>query len=1138
MAELTFKSAGVSTREIDLSGPTPLVPQGVPAGVIGTAVAGPAFVPITFANFSEFNSIFGGADGEKFGPIAVSEWLKNAQSCTYIRVLGAGNGKQRNSDGTVTNAGFFVGDKIIQDNGNIGNNTFANITANGSPAGRTYFLGTFMSESLGSTIFSDAGIQEDIVETKSVAAINCIQHMTGAIVIEDTVGLRKTYHFGSGTLNEARPAIGTLPAGIMINTVAGSPNAATIATRFVNALKNTGGAAAGHGSFTGGTNASLAHFTQSVGGHGGNTPIIFSDTGVVGSATAKVTSILNDRTFASGSTTGGAVPILRGIVMAPSGVILHLSGNYMSAPSAPVISQDAALANDTVGRKGAVTGSVDVTNQEFVMMLNGLKGNATKSTVITASFDMTAPNYFANVLNTDPLSIEEKGHFLYGHYDIYPTLANVTGSGALSKKHLVGNKHEIAFLLTSSHGRAAAASANKVDYEDFRDRFSAAKTPFIISQDPHQDLFRFEAINDGAGESERIKISIENIVRSTSDSNLYGKFDVIIRRFSDTDEEKEVLESFRGLSLDPASTRYIGRAIGDQKIFYNFDNSTESQKIVVDGTHPVVSKFVRVILSDALIKNDVDDSALPLGYRGPNHLNTSGSLVASVNSSVYASNDILSRLTEPPYPVRESIAVGTGIQKRTDARLFWGMQTTRKVSASTPNKAGLPDESLKTFNKYFPTHRTDSIPFSEGNNSGAEMVNGTVRDSDKFNNNLFSMERVLVRTGSGGTNGANLDADPEMWHSASYIRTGRMNSVATDANKTRAFRVSDLDIAANRKYVKFTVPFQGGNDGTNIFNDDQLKLTNNAANREMTFPDSLGGTAGPTVASYRKAVDIMGSKADTEIKLLTIPGMREPGVTDFAISAVESRFDAMLIMDIEERDQFNTVITSSLQRPHVLNTVNDFKNRVLDTSFAAAYFPDVTVKDPGTGGLVQVPPSVAVLGAYSLNDKIGHPWFAPAGFTRGSLSAVETTAVKLNRTNLDDLYDSDINPITAFPGTGITVWGQKTLLRDASALDRVNVRRLLINVRRSVRNIANTLLFEPNRAETLEKFSSLVNPILQRVQEQSGVDRFKVVIDTTTTTQADVENNTIRGKIFLQPTRAVEFVALDFVVTNAGSELL
>jgi len=330
---------------------------------------------------------------------------------------------------------------------------------------------------------------------------------------------------------------------------------------------------------------------------------------------------------------------------------------------------------------------------------------------------------------------------------------------------------------------------------------------------------------------------------------------------------------------------------------------------------------------------------------------------------------------------------------------------------------------------------------------------------------------------------------------------------------------------------------QGGFDGTNIFNKDKATLSNNAVRREM-IDTAQGETAGPTVAAYRKAVDVMGSKSDAEIKLLAIPGIRHTSVTDYAISAVESRFDSLYIMDIEVRDTVNTVITSSVQKPHVLNTVNDFKNRALDSSFAAAYFPDLTTVDPTTGGFVQVPPSVAVLGAYGLNDVVGHPWTAPAGFTRGALSSIEMSSVTLNRDNLDDLYDADINPITAFPGTGITVWGQKTLLQGASALDRVNVRRLLIDVRRKVRNIANTLLFEPNRVETLEKFSSLVNPILQRIQSQSGVDRYKVIIDTTTTTQADVENNTIRGKIFLQPTRTVEFVALDFVVTNAGSELL
>ena len=174
MAELTFKSAGVSTREIDLSGPTPTGPQGVPAGIIGTAVAGTAFVPITFATFSEFNSIFGGADGEKFGPIAVNEWLKSARSCTYLRVLGAGDGKQRSTSGVVTNAGFVVGDKAVQANGLVGDNASANLaTPANVPAGRTYFLGAFHSESNGSTIFSEAGIQSPgpDVQAKIVDAI-------------------------------------------------------------------------------------------------------------------------------------------------------------------------------------------------------------------------------------------------------------------------------------------------------------------------------------------------------------------------------------------------------------------------------------------------------------------------------------------------------------------------------------------------------------------------------------------------------------------------------------------------------------------------------------------------------------------------------------------------------------------------------------------------------------------------------------------------------------------------------------------------------------------------------------------------------------------------------------------------------
>ena len=152
------------------------------------------------------------------------------------------------------------------------------------------------------------------------------------------------------------------------------------------------------------------------------------------------------------------------------------------------------------------------------------------------------------------------------------------------------------------------------------------------------------------------------------------------------------------------------------------------------------------------------------------------------------------------------------------------------------------------------------------------------------------------------------------------------------------------------------------------------------------------------------------------------------------------------------------------------------------------------------------------------------------------MNTVVDIETKFNQSNLDDLYDSGINPLVSpIAGSGVTVWGQKTLQASESALNRVNVRRLLIEIRRQVREIAQTIYFEPYRAATLERFTSAVTPRLTRIQSLAGLDRFKVIIDSSTTTQADIENNTIRGKIFVQPTKSIEFVSLDFVVSNSAS---
>ena len=248
MAELTFRSPGVGTREIDLSGPTAISPQGTPAGVVGTAQQGPAFVPQTFATWQDFVAIFGSTDGEKLGPLAMYEWMKNSRAGTYLRVLGVGTGAKRlaaagsDSDsnslqaGAVKNAGFTVGQRQVRGNGYLGNNDYAWSTA--ETLGRTYMLGAFMSESNGSTFLSDSGIQQ--ASTKATASITLGNSNTGTecvnattVTITDNTGAEKVYEF----LNDGGTASGT---NIKVSDGSGDINLAqnqVIAAALVTAIE-------------------------------------------------------------------------------------------------------------------------------------------------------------------------------------------------------------------------------------------------------------------------------------------------------------------------------------------------------------------------------------------------------------------------------------------------------------------------------------------------------------------------------------------------------------------------------------------------------------------------------------------------------------------------------------------------------------------------------------------------------------------------------------------------------------------------------------------------------------------------------------------------------------------------------------
>jgi phage tail sheath protein FI len=839
-----------------------------------------------------------------------------------------------------------------------------------------------------------------------------------------------------------------------------------------------------------------------------------------------------------------AVPLVRGVLMAPSGVVLRLSasaaGLDSSKPSAGLSGTDGLAKGTSLG--SLVLSSNGASKQEFTLLLNGHKGtDASYPNVLTASFDMTAANYISKVLNTDPYKLQEAGHYLAAHWDIHPSLAVVTGVGAVSAAPLAGSERS-AFLLTGSLGRDMGSSTVP-NYEGFRDRFSNAKSPWIVSQKfggSPVNLFKLHALDSGAGISNKVKVSIYNIVPSNDPTNKYGSFSLALRSLTDTDIDPKVLERWEGINLDPSSDRYIAKVLGDVNAYYDFDRDDSAQKLVIEGNYTLRSKYVRVEVSNEVADGAVDPTALPMGFRGIQHLVTSGSAplasLGGVDSSSLSVGTKLRSIVEPPLPFRNHLNDGTGQQTQVNNRYYWGTKFEHITDLNEQNSSVLQDKSLNSFTKHFPLHSTVNLNVMVGDNTGAadSVANGII-DADRFCNNLFTLENIKILTGSNGTVAQNDD-----WKYATYVRRGDIS--ANDSQKTRAVNISDLSNSQNRKFLKFSFIMQGGFDGVNIFDQNESEINNAAAVADMNDANR-GRSSGPNVSAYLKALEVMKNTTNVDIQLLAIPGIRVPVITDEAIRSTEERFDALYIMDVEQVDKDGNLIDiTSTVKPSVKETVAQHKERNINTSFAASYFPDVLMRDPVlTSNTVVVPPSVVVMGALSLNDSLGYPWFAPAGLTRGDLPTTLETSIQLKDADLDSLYDEDINPIyspttTTRGGTnpkgGVVVWGQKTMLQSASALDRINVRRLLIDVRRQVREIAQTILFEPNREATLARFTAAVTPRLQRIQALAGLERFRVIIDSSTTTQADVENNTVRGKIFLQPTKTVEFVSLDFVVAN------
>jgi hypothetical protein len=321
--------------------------------------------------------------------------------------------------------------------------------------------------------------------------------------------------------------------------------------------------------------------------------------------------------------------------------------------------------------------------------------------------------------------------------------------------------------------------------------------------------------------------------------------------------------------------------------------------------------------------------------------------------------------------------------------------------------------------------------------------------------------------------------------------------------------------------AQFIVAFQGGFDGMNPATKINLGTDISAGNSQgfnLTNVNSSGSVA------YMKVINALSNADEWDINMIVAPGViqsQHSYIANALVDLAEQRSDAFLLLD------------STLAGDSVAQAV--IQASALDTNYAASYYPWIKTIDVNTNKLITVPPSVLLPGVFAANDRVAAEWFAPAGLNRGGLTGAVSVLNRLTQSEKDTLYDGKVNPIVQFPGQGIVVFGQKTLQDKPSALDRINVRRLLLTVRKYIASTSKYLVFEQNTATTRNAFLNIVNPYLSNIQQRQGLYAFRVVMDESNNTPDVIDRNIMKGAIYLQPTKTAEFIQIDFNILPTGA---
>jgi hypothetical protein len=828
---------------------------------------------------------------------------------------------------------------------------------------------------------------------------------------------------------------------------------------------------------------------------------------------------------------------------------------------------DAATIDDT---------STNATYRKFKFAISSSLGSSFSSDdgfaglkIFTASLDPSSDDYLAKRLNTDPEKFSEAKHLLYADYAVDAELASVaSGSGNNDSVVVVSGSSNI----SSTSGDSTIVFRNA--FGRFDTRYTTPRTSWFISQPfagIEQDLFYFETLSDGEYANNQFKISIVNIKASTDPRNDYGTFTVVVRDFNDTDLQPKVLEQFNNVSLNPNANNYIAKVIGDIKYSFNWDVEAEDdRRLVFNGKNPIKSKYIRVIVSDAVENQTILAKSLPFGFRGISALLTNPMMTDSTPSSAItrlgASGSFDQRLTGsivPALPMRFKVTRGevtasanytgqAGPTEIADSRFYWGVKFERNNFVLNSNGTQEANPIVSAFTKFAGIDKLDVL------------VTGSFVDT--FNNNKFTLSRVALaeQTLSTVTSSVNYHMrDAAYIHNGSPDVTNCYISDGAFGNRVTFATLLNKDTPANFNrfidYMKFTNIFYGGWDGVNILDksskrfDDRATSTESSsigyggANASYTSPGATPnvnysgfGQNNNAVFAYRTAIDIITDPIISKINVLAIPGQKDPLVTDYAAEKNKSYDLSFYVMDIPSYD-FNNVRIFDGETSRFIDvrkSATRFDQRAIDNDSVAAYFPNISMDDVVNNRRVTVPASVAALAALGFNDKASYPWFAPAGFNRASLNFITLTQVRIYTPDRNALFDARVNPVVKFPSEGYVFFSQNTLKQGQSQLTSINIKRMILEVKRLISDVGNRLVFEQITPALRQNFVREASSLLSIVQSNRGIELFQVICDETNNTLEDEKALKINGRIKIVPTTAVENIFIDFIISSEGVQFL